>query len=230
MIYCVEDDENIRDLIQYALKASGFPSKGFGDASAFFIELHQVKPDLVILDIMLPGEDGITILKKIRADSLTADIPVIMLTARTSEYDKIIGLDLGADDYVTKPFSVMELMSRVKAVLRRTNTQNAQDTLQLGCVTLDNQRHIVTVNSEEISLTNKEFELLRFLMKNPTIVFSRSTILESVWGYDYEGETRTVDMHVKTLRQKLGNAGNYIETVRGVGYKMNPERSAEHES
>ena len=226
MIYCVEDDSSIRELVLYALQNSGFEAKGFADASELYPELLHNPPELVLLDIMLPGEDGIAILKKMKQNAQTRKVPVIMLTAKGSEYDRVLGLDLGADDYITKPFGVIEMISRVKAVLRRCAPEGAVSrTLTLGEITLDPERRRVGAAGREVALTFKEFSLLQFLMENSGRVLTRDRILETVWGYDFEGETRTVDMHIKTLRQKLGEAGALIETVRGVGYRMEgPEK------
>lgn len=226
MIYCVEDDSSIRELVLYALQNSGFEAKGFADASELYPELLHNPPELVLLEIMLPGEDGIAILKKMKQNAQTRKVPVIMLTAKGSEYDRVLGLDLGADDYITKPFGVIEMISRVKAVLRRCAPEGAVSrTLTLGEITLDPERHRVGAAGREVALTFKEFSLLQFLMENSGRVLTRDRILETVWGYDFEGETRTVDMHIKTLRQKLGEAGALIETVRGVGYRMEgPEK------
>ncbi len=226
MIYCVEDDSSIRELVLYALQNGGFEAKGFADASELYPELLHNPPELVLLDIMLPGEDGIAILKKMKQNAQTRKVPVIMLTAKGSEYDRVLGLDLGADDYITKPFGVIEMISRVKAVLRRCAPEGAVSrTLTLGEITLDPERHRVGAAGREVALTFKEFSLLQFLMENSGRVLTRDRILETVWGYDFEGETRTVDMHIKTLRQKLGEAGALIETVRGVGYRMEgPEK------
>lgn len=220
MIYCIEDDMNIRELVAYALKTSGYEAIGFENAAEFYKGLKNGNPDLILLDIMLPDEDGISILKKLRARNEHKDIPVIMLTAKSTEYDKVKGLDVGADDYVTKPFGVMELISRIKAVLRRSQKSISTDMMVLGDIHLDIQKHEVTVSGKEVILTYKEFELLTYLMKNQGIVLSRDKILEVIWNYDYEGESRTVDVHIGSLRQKLGSSGNMIETVRGVGYKM----------
>jgi two-component system alkaline phosphatase synthesis response regulator PhoP len=219
MIYCVEDDDAIRDLVVYTLKASGFEADGFESDVEFWTALKSRKPELVILDVMLPGEDGLTILHKLRASSATADIPVIMATAKGSEYDKVIGLDSGADDYLVKPFGMMEMVSHIKAVLRRTQREKPA-TLTLGAVSLDESKHAVFVNGDSISLTLKEYELLKLLMKNPGRVFTRDHILSDVWGMDFIVETRTVDVHVGTLRTKLKKAGELIQTVRGVGYKI----------
>ncbi len=219
-IYCVEDDESIRELVLYALKGSGFAAEGFSAAPSFFAALQKKKPDCVLLDIMLPGTDGLQILKELRENPHTGQIPVIMLTAKTSEYDKVKGLDMGADDYIAKPFGVMELISRVKALLRRSQGQNAEHVLSYGDLTLDPDRRLVIAQNEKISLTYKEFELLYCLLQNQGIVLSRDKIMEKVWGFDFEGESRTVDMHIKSLRQKLGTMGKAIQTVRGVGYKI----------
>lgn len=220
MIYCVEDDRSIRELIIYALKSIGYETVGFDKAEPFYEELENKLPDLVVLDIMLPGEDGIEILKKLKASPKLRHIPVIMLTAKSTEYDKVLGLDSGADDYITKPFGIMEFLSRVKAVLRRAgNTSNSSE-LSVGRLTMYIDRHVVIADGKEVALTFKEFELLKYLMENAGIVLTRDKLLEEVWGYEYEGETRTVDVHIRTLRQKLGEAGAVIETVRGVGYKI----------
>lgn len=224
VIYVVEDDESIRELVVYALRSTGFEACGFSDGKSFFDETDKILPSLVILDIMLPGEDGTQILKRLKSNPRTRQLPVILLTAKSTEFDKVIGLDSGADDYITKPFGVMELVSRVKAVLRRVNEnicgrpENAD--MIIGSLRLNADSHIVRVGDGEISLTLKEFELLKYLMENEGIVLSRDKLLESVWGYDYEGETRTVDVHIRTLRQKLGDCGSLIETVRGVGYRI----------
>jgi two-component system alkaline phosphatase synthesis response regulator PhoP len=221
-IFIVEDDENIRELVLYALKSSGFETVGFEKGSDFFRRLKTELPHLIILDIMLPDEDGISILKKIKRHDLTKAIPVIMLTAKSGEYDKVKGLDTGADDYITKPFSVLELMSRIKAVLRRgaAKTKEENESFSSENITLDAKRRITKVNDETITLTYKEFELLKYLLQNRGVVLSRERILEQIWGFDFEGETRTVDMHIKTLRQKLGKSSALIETVRGIGYKL----------
>lgn len=222
MIYFVEDDSNIRDLVVYTLETTGYPARGFENAKKFWEALALETPELILLDIMLPGEDGNTILKKLKASAKTEDIPVIMVTAKGSEYDKVMGLDAGADDYVTKPFGMMELISRVKALLRRTQKRTGKkgDVLSTGCLQVNIKSHEVLVNGEAVVLTLKEFELLRLLLKNAGIVLTRDQLLEDIWGYDFDGETRTVDVHVRTLRQKLGEAGECVETVRGVGYKI----------
>ena len=220
MIYCVEDDSNIRDLVVYTLESTGMKACGFEDGKAFIEALAFETPELVLLDIMLPGEDGLTILKKLKSAAKTKDIPVIMLTAKGAEYDKVIGLDSGADDYIAKPFGMMELVSRIKAVLRRTQ-KNTKDTLyRIENLELDIEKHKVRVDGQDVTLTLKEFEMLEKLVKNQHIVLTRDKLLEEIWGYDFDGETRTVDVHVRTLRQKLGSAGELIETVRGVGYRM----------
>lgn len=220
-IFIVEDDDNIRDMVAYALTSAGFEAAGFVDSKSFLTELNATIPSLVLLDIMLPGEDGITILKKIRQLEKTQNLPVIMLTAKGSEYDRIKGLDLGADDYITKPFSVLEVISRVRAVLRRTDNEPAKKTsLKISNVVLHEDKREVYVGKEEIKLTYKEFELLHYLMLNGGIVLSRDKLLSQVWGFDYTGESRTVDMHIKSLRHKLGASGELIKTVRNVGYKI----------
>lgn len=222
MIFCVEDDGNIRELVVYTLESTGFQARGFEDGSSFLEALALETPELVLLDIMLPGEDGMELLRKLKASKKTKDIPVIMVTAKGAEYDKVKGLDAGADDYVTKPFGMMELISRIKAVLRRSakGSVSSEDTFEIGEIRLDPMKHEVTVHGEVVNLTLKEYELLKRLMKNSNIVLTRDQLLEDIWGYDFDGETRTVDVHVRTLRQKLGDAGEQIETVRGVGYRM----------
>lgn len=219
MIYCVEDDNAIRDLMLYTLGASGFQAKGFPDSTGFWQAMTEEKPELILLDIMLPGEDGITVLKRLRAASATANIPVIMATAKGSEFDKVIGLDTGADDYLVKPFGMMEMVARIKAVMRRTAPKTDQ-VLTCGDIVLDEVRHIVTVDGKQVVLTLKEYELLKLLMENAGQVFTRDILLSRIWGQDYLGETRTVDVHIGTLRTKLAKDGEKIETVRGVGYKM----------
>ncbi len=219
MIYCVEDESSIRELMIYTLKASGFEAQGFENSVLFWSAMKNARPDLIILDIMLPGEDGLTVLNKLRTSPVTADIPVIMATARDSEYDKIIGLDSGADDYLAKPFGMMEMVSRIKAVLRRSTPQQMK-VLKYGSLSLDEQKHTVTVNGNPIMLTLKEFELLKLLLENPGRVFTRDILLAEVWGTGFYGETRTVDVHIGTLRAKLFEAGDIIQTVRGVGYKL----------
>jgi len=224
VIYCVEDDTGIRELVVYTLNSTGHAAAGFQDGTAFFEALEHELPELVLLDVMLPGLDGFEILKKLRLKDSTREIPVMMLTARGAEYDKVKFLDAGADDYVTKPFGMMELLSRVRAVLRRTGgKKESEDMLRAGGVEVDVKRHFVLAGGEGVALTLKEFELLRRLMENKNIVLTRDRLLESVWGYDFDGETRTVDVHVRTLRQKLGVYGDIIETVRGVGYRLKGE-------
>lgn len=220
MIYCVEDDAGIRDLMIYTLQASDLQAKGLPDADAFWAAMEKEKPKLLLLDIMLPGEDGISILKKLKAQSTTADIPVIMATAKGTEYDKVIGLDLGADDYLAKPFGMMEMVSRVKAVLRRAYKDEKTEIVAVGKLTLNPQTHTVKADGEKVILTLKEFELLHKFMRHPGRVYSREQLLSDIWGADYVGETRTVDVHIGTLRTKLGECGEYIDTVRGVGYRL----------
>ena len=220
MIYCVEDDINIRELIIYTLNNTGFKAKGFANSKEFFKEVNILKPDLVLLDIMLPDENGNDILKKLRSNIDTLKIPVIMLTAKTNEYDKVVALDQGADDYVTKPFGMMELISRIKAVLRRSNDKIKQDVLTYKELSVDLNSHEVYLNDALVELTVKEFELLSNLMKSRNIVLTRDVLLEKIWGYSFDGETRTVDVHIRSLRKKLGPYSHYIETVHGLGYKL----------
>lgn len=223
MIYIVEDDPNIRELVSYALQTSGMPAAGFADGPSFWQAAAQERPELVLLDIMLPGEDGITILRRLRAAPDTAKIPVILLTAKNTEYDKVVGLDTGADDYIPKPFGMMELIARIRAVLRRTEDMQDKDEsrpLVAGGICVDERAHTVFVNEQEVQLTLKEYQLLCLLMKNRGAVLTRDVLLENIWGYNNESETRTVDVHIRTLRQKLGADGALIETVRGVGYRM----------
>lgn len=222
MIYCVEDDSSIRDLMLYALNSAGFEAKGFCDSTDFWKEIKVVRPDLIMLDIMLPGEDGMEILKKLRKNDDTSDIPVIMATAKGTEFDKVMGLDTGADDYLVKPFGMMEMVSHIKAVLRRVsrNVPVKEENLTLGNLSVDMSAHIVTVDNNRIQLTLKEYEMLVLFMKNLGRVFTREQLLEKIWEAEYMGESRTVDVHIGTLRTKLGECGEYIETVRGVGYRM----------
>lgn len=221
MIFCVEDDAGIRDLMIYTLNASGFRAVGFENSREFYAALADDTPELIMLDIMLPGEDGISILKRLKADARTADIPVIMATAKGNEYDKVIGLDLGADDYLAKPFGMMEMASRVRAVLRRSGrAAEKQQLIRVGGLEMNLGEHIVTADGIRVQLTLKEFELLHTFMTSPGRAFTREQLLSSVWSEDFLGETRTVDVHVGTLRQKLGACGKYIRTVRGVGYKL----------
>ena len=221
MIYLVEDDDSIRELVLYTLHTTGFEAEGFRNAADFWQALEKELPQLVLLDIMLPDEDGLNILKRLRAGAETADLPVMMLTAKSSEYDRVVGLDSGADDYMPKPFGMMELVSRVRALLRRAAKPAAEDKLfTAGSLAVDVKRRAVTVDGEPVILTYKEFELLCYLLENRGVVLSRDQILTKIWDYNYSGETRTVDVHIRTLRQKLGDAGALIETVRGVGYRL----------
>lgn len=220
LIYVVEDDKNISEIECFALKNSGYEVEAFQNAGSFWKRIAEKQPDMILLDIMLPDEDGLSILSKLRKNKETAKLPIIMITAKTAEIDKVKGLDMGADDYLTKPFGVMELISRVKALLRRTEPAEAEKVLQIGPIILDIEKHAVTVDDENCDLTYKEYELLKLMMMHAGMVTKRDTILERVWGTDYEGESRTLDMHIKTLRQKLGAAGGRIKTVRNVGYLM----------
>lgn len=220
MIFCVEDDADIRDVEVYALRSTGFEAEGFADGAAFFEALQKKTPELVLLDVMLPGEDGVFILKKLREGAGTKEIPVIMATAKGAEYDKIASLDLGADDYLVKPFGMMEMVARVRAVLRRTAPMKDETLLCSNGIEMDLTAHRVCVDGNPVELTLKEFEVLRLLMSRPGTVFTRDQLLSGVWSMDYDGETRTVDVHIRTLRQKLGDRGAAIETVRGVGYRM----------
>lgn len=220
MIYLVEDDESIREFVIYTLKSQGFEAKGFERPSLFWKELEKEHPSLLLLDVMLPEEDGISVLKKLRVRPDTRKLPIIMLTARGSEYDTVIGLDSGADDYIPKPFRMMELISRIRALLRRSEDHGAEE-YQAGNLYVCPARHVVTVDNKKINLTLKEYEVLCLLLKNSGTVLSRTQLLNQVWGYEFDGESRTVDVHIRTLRQKLGTAGDLVETVRGVGYKIN---------
>ncbi len=219
LIYVVEDDSSIREIEEIALKNSNYMVCAFGKAKDFYKKLDEILPDLVLLDIMLPDVNGYEILKKLRSDPLTKRLPVIMVTAKTTEMDMIRGLDEGADDYIKKPFSVMELITRVKALLRRTDSSEPS-VLRVGNIMLDHERHLVVVGERQLELTFKEYELLRYLMINPSVVLSREAIMLQVWGTEFEGESRTVDMHIKTLRKKLGEEGARIRTVRNVGYTI----------
>ena len=226
MIYVLEDDESIRELIIYTLNGQNMQAKGFGTPSEFWDAVHEKTPSLVLLDIMLPEEDGFSILQKLRAAPATKRLPVIMLTAKGSEYDIVRGLDIGADDYVPKPFRMMELLSRIRALLRRSGADNdRQEEYRVGNLYVNQVRHEVQVDGKDVVLTLKEFELLNLLISRQGIVFTRAQLLDEIWGYGFDGESRTVDVHVRTLRQKLGEAGNYIETVRGIGYKIGGEKS-----
>lgn len=226
MIFCVEDDVSIRDLMIYALRTSDYEARGFNDGRELFEALETSiatgeMPEMIMLDIMLPGDDGLEILRKLKSNTATKEIPVIMTTAKGTEFDKVIGLDTGADDYLTKPFGMMEMIARVNAVLRRTGTGSKEpDIIKVGSLTINGNAHIVTAGDEAVELTLKEYELLHLFMKNPERVFTRENLLSEIWGIDYRGETRTVDVHIGTLRTKLGPCGKYIETVRGVGYKI----------
>ena len=219
MIYLVEDDESIRELVVYTLKSQGMDTKGFERPSLFWKAMEKEQPSLLLLDIMLPEEDGISILKKIRMRPDTRKLPIIMLTARGSEYDTVVGLDSGADDYIPKPFRMMELISRIRALLRRAEDSGAEE-YQIGSLYVNPAKHIVTVDQEPVSLTLKEYEMLCLLLKNSGMVLSRTQLLNQIWGYEFDGESRTVDVHIRTLRQKLGEAGDLIDTVRGIGYKI----------
>lgn len=219
-VYIVEDDRNIRELIAYALNNNGFRATGFSDATGLYEVLEKRIPSLFILDVMLDGEDGFTILSHLKQKLETKEVPVIMLTAKTSEFDKVRGLDMGADDYITKPFGVMELISRVRAVLRRVGDEEEKSLLNYQGIDMDLEKRQVVVDEQEIDLTYKEFELLYYLMINLDVVLSRDRIMNEIWGYEYAGATRTVDVHIRTLRQKLGEKGSLIKTVRNVGYKL----------
>lgn len=221
LIYLVEDDNSIRELVVYTLNNSGFNAIGFESSTEFWKNLRVQKPNLILLDIMLPIEDGMRILRKLKENAEHQDLPVIMLTAKTAEYDKVVGLDSGADDYIAKPFGMMELISRIKAVLRRSGSAKKSEVyLRAGNISLSVEKHTVSIGEEEVLLTFKEFELLKLLLENKGLVLTRDRILETIWGYDFDGETRTVDVHVRTLRSKLGISGDIVETVRGIGYKI----------
>ena len=220
MIYILEDDASILKLVMYTLNKEGLENKGFERPSDFYIALEKEIPELIILDIMLPEEDGITILKKIKKESAYANVPIIMLTAKSSEFDKVLGLDMGADDYIAKPFGIMELLARIKALLRRCKNDKQGKELNFHNLSLNEAKHLVKVDDETIELTYKEFELLKLLMMHPGICFKRDDILDKVWGYDFIDSSRTVDVHIRSLRSKLKDAGGYIKTIRGVGYKI----------
>ena len=220
MIFCVEDDSSIRDLMIYTLNTAGFEAQGFSEGESLMEALKERTPELIMLDIMLPGDDGITLLKKLKSQNTTAAIPVIMASAKGAEYDKVIGLDLGADDYLAKPFGMMEMISRVKAVLRRTSPKETPQVMRVGNLELSLSEHTVEAEGKRVELTFKEFELLKLFMEHVGRVYTREQLLYQFWGSDYFGETRTVDVHIGTLRTKLGDCGNYIQTVRGVGYRM----------
>ena len=224
MIYCVEDDDDIRELMLYTLRTTGFEAQGFPNSELFWQAMEQVKPDLILLDIMLPGSDGLSSLEELRAKKSSESIPVIIATAKGTEFDKVKGLDMGADDYLVKPFGMMEMISRIKAVLRRTQSHVQEDkTLTIGSISLDVQNYTVKKDNKVIHLTLKEFELFALLMKNPNRVFTRQELLNQVWGEHFVGETRTVDVHIGTLRTKLGDASHLIKTIRGVGYRLEEE-------
>ncbi len=222
LIYCVEDDENIRELVSYALRGQGYNVIGFGSSDELYKVIEHNKPDLILLDIMLPGKDGLTILKELRENQEDKNVPIIMMTAKSSEFDVVRGLDLGADDYVTKPFGIMELLSRIRSVMRRSQrgTPKESSALTFGSIKVDCRQHIVTENGREVQLTLKEYDLLCYLILNKGIVLSRDQIMQAVWGSPFEMESRTIDMHIMSLRQKLGGAGSLIRTVRGVGYRL----------
>ena len=220
MIWCVEDDPSIREIEVYALNSTGLEARGFADGGEFWEALDTEQPELVLLDVMLPGEDGVAILKRLRSDERYREIPVIMATAKGTEFDKVQSLDFGADDYITKPFGMMEMVSRVKAVLRRSQPKQSAPLLKLKSLTLDENQHTVTIDDQRVVLTYKEYELLRLFLSHPGMAFSREQLLQTVWNTEYAVETRTVDMHIRTLRQKLGDYGRYIETIRGVGYRL----------
>ena len=220
MIYCLENERNIRELIVYTLESSGFHAAGFSNSTDFFAAVTNEKPELILLDIMLPKESGLTVLKKLKYSMVTKDIPVIMVTARGSEFDKVTGLNMGADDYIAKPFGMMEFIARVRAVLRRGGIKESSNVLEYKSLVINPEKHEVLADGTAVTLTLKEFELLKYLIENKDIVVTRNQILGHVWGYDFDGETRTVDVHIRTLRQKLGECGRYIETVRGVGYRI----------
>lgn len=221
MIYYVEDEKNIRELVEYALLANGFEIRCFADGVSFWQGLREEKnPELILLDIMLPGENGMEILHRLKENAATKHIPVIMVTAKGSEYDKVLGLDSGADDYIAKPFGMMELVSRIKAVLRRTQKEEVDTDLSYQDIRICNASHKVFVRDKEVELTKKEYNLLSYLIRNQGVVLTRDQLLNSIWGYDFDGETRTVDVHVRSLRQKLGNAGDCVTTVRGIGYRI----------
>lgn len=225
MIYLLEDDDSIRKLVIYGLESQGYEAQGFELPSLFWKAMGKQLPELILLDIMLPEEDGLTILQKLRSASATKKIPVIMLTAKNTEYDRVIGLDNGADDFVSKPFGMMELVARTKALLRRTTKRTAGEEFRLGMLYVSLSKHLVMVEGEEVTLTNKEFSLLTCLLQNQGRVLTRDQLLNDIWGYSFDGENRTVDVHIRTLRHKLGDAGRLIKTVRGVGYKIGGEPS-----
>ena len=220
MIYCVEDDDDIRELVLYTLRTAGFEAQGFPTAEPFWQAMTNMIPELVLLDVMLPDQDGLSILGELRSKRIWQDLPIILATAKGAEYDKVKGLDLGADDYLVKPFGMMEMISRIKAVLRRSQKQDSDKLLSFGPLVLDPQNYSLKKDREKINLTLKEFDLLSLLMLNPERVFTRQELLDRVWGENFLGETRTVDVHVGTLRTKLGDCGDFVKTVRGVGYRL----------
>lgn len=233
MIYCLEDDSSIREMIIYTLQSYGMEAKGFDRPSAFWKAMESGAPDLLLLDIMLPEEDGLAILQKLRAGSSTAQMPVLVLTAKGSEYDKVVGLDSGADDYLTKPFGIMELLARIRALLRRTEKSTAAEgkrEYSAGALYVDTARHVITDGGREVTLTHKEYNLLLLFLEHPGIVFTRDQLLDRIWGYSFDGESRTVDVHIRTLRAKLGSSGDLIETVRGIGYKFSDNPHSESET
>ena len=220
MIYCLEDEWNIRELIIYTLQSTGFDAVGFSNGEEFMAAVEREKPELILLDVMLPKENGLSILKRLKADVRTQDIPVIMVSAKGSEFDKVTGLNLGADDYIAKPFGMMEFVARVRAVLRRGGLKEKNKACSYRNIVIKTEKHQVLVENQNVDLTLKEYELLKYLVENQGIVLTRNQILEHIWGYDFDGETRTVDVHIRTMRQKLGEYGKYVETVRGVGYRI----------
>ncbi|MBQ8287253.1 MAG: response regulator transcription factor [Clostridia bacterium] len=222
MIYCLEDDSSIREMIVYTLQSYGMEAKGFDRPSVFWKAMENATPDLLLLDIMLPEEDGLSILSRLRSNNNTAHLPILVLTAKGSEYDKVVGLDSGADDYLAKPFGIMELLARIRALLRRIEkvSESKQQEYSVGALYLNTARHIVMDGNREVMLTNKEYNLLLLFLEHPGIVFTRDQLLNRIWGYSFDGESRTVDVHIRTLRTKLGSCGDLIETVRGIGYKF----------
>ena len=220
MIYLLEDDDSIRKLVIYGLESQGYEAQGFEAPSAFWKAMNHQLPELILLDIMLPEEDGLSILQKLRSASATKKLPIIMLTAKNTDYDRVIGLDKGADDFISKPFGMMELVARVRAVLRRTEPATVSTEYQIGPLYVSPERHIVRVNGKDVTLTYKEFEILCLMLENEGVVLTRSVLMDRIWGCEFERENRTLDVHIRTLRAKLGEAGSYIETVRGVGYKI----------
>ena len=225
MIWCIEDDASIRDIEIYTLLSTGFEAKGFENGKEAFEALKDEQPDLILLDVMMPEMDGIEFLRKVKSSSVFCDIPIIMATAKGSEYDKVKSLDMGADDYLVKPFGMMEMVSRIKAVLRRCKPKQKDNLLEMGDLVLNQEERTLLINEEKVALTYKEFELLQLFLSHPGKVYTRDVLYNEIWGSDYIGESRTVDMHIRTLRQKLGNYGEMIETVRNVGYRMETQKS-----